>query len=1428
MNTKDHSVDTPDPVEDHADDPPRTPTCMSRTAASTTAAAAAEGAKYSAQQLKKSVQTVMGNDAPLTPRSQDIKMTRPDPLVKERRAMLKKELHPFIQLQAKPGLDYASALYPNIANAGRIKGFLEGTDVYDGKRWALPRTNEDLREFMMYPFLLRIINEILRHFLHTRDREAVDTHAIQFFHKEPVDTDTFTSPDICVKGEGSSFQLPDGGGVSSVGYPNVVAFFEVKITTQEKKPVQELLQLAVYARQLFIHQPNRRFVRSLLITEQNFQLFHFDRSGVQYTQEIDIHQHAGVFVRLVLGLCSLNESDVGLDDSLEWKIVNGRKVSGTLKTQGENDAEIIYELAEIDPTDLFYDICGRGLTSWRVVDPASGEHLLVRDMWRSQSRRSEDYYLEKARGKLGLVQMISFEHNRGETAQFRRYNNSLDPLFQSRNRIAARFVLDTHGKSIESFKSPREFVLALRDTVVGHKELYKKRALHRHITPNNIMLGRAGAAAGNRGILIGFDLAKKPGSDASAERHSTAEIHRSIAVLKSSQVRHPLPHSHLDDLESFVYVITYIMFNYDYTGAARKPFDLTQQWSLMSNRAEASDKEAYLLREFIEKESDVHTTWPPSCIKLLLDYKSWLCELNRQKNCFTNIKPDVRKSAWDKLMEQIWDHYQTVLGFFDEAIEKMDSGNDVISPPTPNSVATQSAGVDPASADEVSSPLGSVHEVSDSSLFSSPRNDVIEAERNAARFLSLMSLKRPREDGSDDLPKAKRDHRLPSVPSSPCPNTGSPKFPSPRKLHPAFKRMLTASRQAAESSRAKGKSLEKIPEEDELSPDDGVQYSPPLNIHEHPESFIRLVLALSTTNERALGLDDSIQWTTTPNGTKRAGSLKTVGRDDTVVAYDLVVGEGPITRSGLLGRGTTCWVVKNDRGEKFIVKDYWVSENRPSFECELLEEARGLQGVCQMVSFENNRAKTLDFRGDPSIFENGIFHNRTSVRIVMKAYGRSLENFTSMKQVLGALRDAIAAHRKLLSRNLIHRDISPNNILLGDEDADEGARGILIDLDAALKISGLASETRVDPNVGTRMFQTMMVLRCYEALDQYVPMYDYLDDLEAFFWVFAYIIMAYKPNGDRMPSNYLQERTLGAWTRHFPDAVYASKHGFISSPFMAKEIRDVVDPGWHVIYDDLFLAFRTYMWEEVSAVKAMLLFTGTTTLADGSLAPNRFAPVLEKVEHHYARIIGLFDAALKKIEEDTTTNPTEKILEEAASPPALPSPSASLSTNSVDAGSDSPSITASATSLAQTSVSENDCPSSQDGKSVSSTSPPTTRIPLASPTSNSTSSARPKRRFEEAELDDELPEETKRRSTRSRILTPCSNAIDALNFSNHGIKKAENVSVVLLSPLHQGPGKSLAKAWFEKKVTTSLLLITYCSEETLETPDQTEYLLPPE
>jgi hypothetical protein len=274
---------------------------------------------------------------------------------------------------------------------------------------------------------------------------------------------------------------------------------------------------------MFIHQPNRRFVRALLLTENNVHLYHFDRSGGFYTSKINIHNDARTFVRLVVGLNSLDESSIGFDDSIKWTIQDGRKLGGTLTTLRSDNTKIKYNLSKVDPVITFYDICGRGTQYWSVSDPTTGDKLLVKDCWKAEDRVPEYEHLEQLTGVQGVAQMISFERNRGETKDFRATGATSYDDFH--NRIAVRIVMSSYGESIVTFKSPMELLCAFRDAIkgespqtsrpqwksisyndTGHMNLYKKQRLHRDVTIHNILLGRKAdgseADPGYRGILI--------------------------------------------------------------------------------------------------------------------------------------------------------------------------------------------------------------------------------------------------------------------------------------------------------------------------------------------------------------------------------------------------------------------------------------------------------------------------------------------------------------------------------------------------------------------------------------------------------------------------------------------------------------------------------------------------------------------------------------------------------------------------------------------------------------------------------------------------------------------------------------------------------------------------------------------------------------
>ncbi|KAJ2925071.1 hypothetical protein H1R20_g12020, partial [Candolleomyces eurysporus] len=203
----------------------------------------------------------------------------------------------------------------------------------------------------------------------------------------------------------------------------------------------------------------------------------------------------------------------------------------------------------------------------------------------------------------------------------------------------------------------------------------------------------------------------------------------------------------------------------------------------------------------------------------------------------------------------------------------------------------------------------------------------------------------------------------------------------------------------------------------------------------------------------------------------------------------------PYIRYTLRGRGTTCWAVEDQQGNRFLIKDYWVSDGRkPEF--ELLSEVKEVPGVCKMVCYKAQRAKTKDYRGRLNAYSHGdLFRNRTAVRIVLKSYGSTIDKFKSAKQLLAALRDAIAAHSTLIGKGLLHRDVSPDNILLGLGEALEGFRGVLIDLHMAIKSDRPVNEICQDLRSGTPIFYPLIALQSRKLDPAMTPAHDYLDDV---------------------------------------------------------------------------------------------------------------------------------------------------------------------------------------------------------------------------------------------------------------------------------------------------------------------------------------------
>ncbi|KAI1357222.1 serine/threonine-protein kinase Sgk2, partial [Xylaria arbuscula] len=88
----------------------------------------------------------------------------------------------------------------------------------------------------------------------------------------------------------------------------------------------------------------------------------------------------------------------------------------------------------------------------------------------------------------------------------------------------------------------------------------------------------------------------------------------------------------------------------------------------------------------------------------------------------------------------------------------------------------------------------------------------------------------------------------------------------------------------------------------------------------------------------------------------------------------------------------------------------------------------------------------------PSLYNSGgdMWENRIYSCLVISPAGRVISDFRTVNELLAAIRDAIKGHQSLYETgNILHRDISSNNIIITKPETAGGFNGMLIDLDLA-------------------------------------------------------------------------------------------------------------------------------------------------------------------------------------------------------------------------------------------------------------------------------------------------------------------------------------------------------------------------------------------
>lgn len=224
-------------------------------------------------------------------------------------------------------------------------------------------------------------------------------------------------------------------------------------------------QIAVFAKELFISQRNRRFVLGVALAEGKLSFLLADRAGIVVSEVYDTKHRIDIFLRVCMGLLFVDISRLGYDPAFTQEgnvtsvLIAGERYQIKRGIVKDNDLE------------------GSGLRI--TLLEKDGKEYVMKDVWIHRARHTKEFDIFRLITDLnieGTARIVSHEavHVDGEVDSTERARQAwLDEYCQalsSESRLVKdhhRIVMTPYGAPLQRFRSLEELVSALKDVVLS-------------------------------------------------------------------------------------------------------------------------------------------------------------------------------------------------------------------------------------------------------------------------------------------------------------------------------------------------------------------------------------------------------------------------------------------------------------------------------------------------------------------------------------------------------------------------------------------------------------------------------------------------------------------------------------------------------------------------------------------------------------------------------------------------------------------------------------------------------------------------------------------------------------------------------------------------------------------------------------------------